>query len=924
MIAAIENEIYKIPEFVKKTPAHERANLMFELLDRLEGELSTTDYSNFEATHNPAVLYSIVYGVYMYMTQHNSRARAKILEHLRIRAGTQRLTRHQYTIHLLIAILLSGELDTSLNNGLYNLINCYYHAWKRSGCTLDLTKQYGFVEGDDGIFKFSGCTPTEADYRMTGGNCKIEHPPSIHTASFCGNVIDPDSRTLITDPRKFLHNFPYIERSELNSGPRRVSMILLSKAMSAAHAYNGAPVISPIAWSVIRQYASVLPHMDEFLAQTRHIGTFHREECLVALNYVRNHSEKLPTHSARVFMENVFKMSAFEQLRLEQLVPTLQPNQMYSIATRHQDVDHFNSLHLSSSRVVCATYIDRRGLRLHNFFRPSGPAAALSMSAMSGALLIVHLLYNLFSYMNVKRQQASPTPAATSSSELVAPPRSKSSKLSALGRILNGGAPNHQEGAQRPPQGSARHEVEQAQDRKTAQRRRRVARLGNPEGQAVRTRTDGTDRNSDLKAKSNRLAFVRLAVHVQPPATHPHFHCLSPDELAAASERAGIPPPKTFTNKTNTRAIYCQPAAKNAVETSPDLLTLETSVGDAAIAHSHDITMNGDGTMTYSGSELLSDVRLPGAVDLDSPNPAGMTLVYLPVNPRFIDGSRLGQFLEQYDQFALEEVTFEYISGSNVLTTAGDLVMTFINDTSDTTTLETGFAAIRDLFSRTGSTTFSPRKNARAKLGRPLLKWYYTASQSDASLEMPGAITIQNAIAQPTLLSATDPSAKPFGLLAMHYKVRVRAPVVDTNISPQFYTERTYLDMISATITQGAPVIVNITGFGPQPSLLPGTIVWGIISGVDDTVGSPAWRVWQNSRTGALYMIQPGNVLFMRISHNNIVYFFPTFTDAINSQMEGVQGGNFFAASATVAAATVKGFEMYNLMGCDVSGDDGA
>jgi hypothetical protein len=388
----MEKRIFRMPEFIKKVPADKRAELILETLDHLIGDLIATDYSNYEATHGPVVIFSVVAATYLYLTSRNPLARAKIEVHLDIRSGPQRLTQRQFTLHLLRAILLSGEMDTSLNNGLVNLVVCYFFAWKRSGYTLDLSKQYGFVEGDDGLFKFlQRFTPTTADFESVGGRCKIEHPESIHTASFCGNVVDPDQRILITDPTKFLHNFPYVGAADIFSNNKRISMIRLSKAMSAAHMYNGSPVVSPIAWAIIRRHSVYLPSMESFLVESRHLGPYLRVEALAALRYVQTHVEKPVSFEARVFMEKVFNFSAAEQFRVENIVSTATDQTLYSLARRHRHLDAFNAVHLSNSPTEFSSRRNRSKHPLHGFFRSSGPAAALSMSVWSGPILLLEL-----------------------------------------------------------------------------------------------------------------------------------------------------------------------------------------------------------------------------------------------------------------------------------------------------------------------------------------------------------------------------------------------------------------------------------------------------------------------------------------------------------------------------------------------------
>jgi hypothetical protein len=921
VVSALEKLVYGIPEFIKKVPADQRAKLIIDLIDPLTGKLIATDWTNFEATHGPIVMRAVVTTVYLYLTSRNPLARERIMEHLRVRTGTQRLTQREFTIHLYWAILLSGEMDTSLNNGLFNLVTAYYSAWVKSGRTLDLTRQYGFVEGDDGLFKFpEQCVPVSADYTKFGGKCVVDHPDSIHTASFCGNVVDPDNLVLITDPLKFLHNLPYVGKKDLRSGEKRTSMILLSKAMSGAHSYNGAPVISPICWHIIRRFSRYLPLMDQFLLETNHLGVFHREEALSALAYVRTHGERLPTMTSRVFMERVFKLSANEQFRLEHTIPAVPDDGFYQISDRHFHVDHFNSFHLSSSMHGFSHVIRRSGHPLHHYQRLSGPGA-LSMSFRAGAYLTISIFCSYLTNiaMNVKPTASAlpryiPTQSSSTSKEerVIPPPAAKAARLSTLTERIAQRAPDNQKRAGGAPQSRQGHQGEKTKEKIPAQSGHRMVGLGDPKGQGLRTPAVRAFERSSL-------VLARLAPHL--PANRqldnetglrPPSRLVSNDELKEACSLAGV----DHAAIPKGAQVFIHSPADNAVMPSNDMTVVSSSVGSQHIA-GESIKMNEDGTIEFTSSEYLQPIVFPPQIgSVPTSVPVGAGLAMYPANPRFVDGSRLAAFLSNYDQFQLVKVIYRYISGAT-FTQSGQGLMVFINDVDDEIVSTVGLSAIRDAYTRPGRALFPWIKDAAVHMGMPLLKWYYTASGAGPAFELPGFVMLMNQLA----ITNTG-AAIPLGSLVVEYTVRVRSPTTEINSSTALSTQSESLPMTLATITiDDAATITAANSLMSASSILPAAVYWAQIAAHDDTgPGTAAWRTWYDPTTGRVVVLQAGNFLIWRVTKDGNIYFYPTLGCAFLTATTGDLYTPAFRCSATVASGTVKGFKLYNISGTNADG----
>ncbi len=354
VVSAMEKITFALPEFIKKVPANSRAALVVDVLEPLPGRLIATDYTSFEAVHVRELLYASVGVLYRHLTSRNPHARKIVNEHLRVRSGRQVLRFRDFTVRLGRAILLSGEMDTSLNNGWVNLTLMYFLASERAaaaGQTFDLARQYGFFEGDDGLCKFpEAWVPTTDDFASAGTICKVDLPDSLDTASFCGNIIDRSTATLVTDVTSWLGKFPFTSKRDANASPRRVLALRQSKAMSAAFQYNGCPVVSPVAWAFLRRFG--VPDRT-FILNDVSFDEYQREVALQALDFVSTHPERPVADSSRALVEKLYGIDAAEQLRLESLVPALPYLARYDVGFALGDnaasVAHYTATHYDAA-----------------------------------------------------------------------------------------------------------------------------------------------------------------------------------------------------------------------------------------------------------------------------------------------------------------------------------------------------------------------------------------------------------------------------------------------------------------------------------------------------------------------------------------------------------------------------------------------
>lgn len=318
-----------------------------------------------------------------------------------------------------------------------------------------------------------------------------------------------------------------------------------------------------------------------------------------------------------------------------------------------------------------------------------------------------------------------------------------------------------------------------------------------------------------------------------------------------------------------------------------------------------------------SGDELIQAVTVPPAIGgVTSIIPEGGILALSPANPRFIDGCRVTKLLEAYDQFRYHELTFGYEHVANAFT-AGQLIMAFVNQFSDSIIIESGFQAARDLYARTGKAMFQVTQDRHCNIAHPLLKWYYTATQSDADLEMPGFVCVVTTQA----LSNADATPTPLGTLTMHYRIALRSPTIEGSTSQSFATSSASLSMTNAAGGNGAAIQVSVASCGlPSAQTQPGVVYWATIVATDDTTGV-SWRSWADSASEDLHAMAPGNVLVWRNMKDGTgtprLTFYPNLDAAIHADAYGV--GPLWLGVAAMPAG-VKGFKLWNVQGMNVEG----
>lgn len=234
-IHRVEKLVCSLPWFAKYIPVYARPAFVHDLFEGRRGPFWVTDYTSFESSFSPDILVAIEGELYTYMLQNYPEVARTIVDQI---SGVHQCKFRGFEITV-PGIRMSGDPNTSLGNGFSNLM---LTAWmcERSGIEFE-----GIVEGDDGLFCFSG-QPRFSDIAALGFELKLEPHDTIYTTSFCGLML---SRSLacFADPRYVIAAFGWSHSTLRNSGRRNRRGLLRSKALSLLYSHPRCPLLTVLA-----------------------------------------------------------------------------------------------------------------------------------------------------------------------------------------------------------------------------------------------------------------------------------------------------------------------------------------------------------------------------------------------------------------------------------------------------------------------------------------------------------------------------------------------------------------------------------------------------------------------------------------------------------------------------------------------------
>lgn len=318
----IEKVVFQHESFIKKIPVSERARYIMDRVWREGAEYITTDYTSFEALFTRLLMVYGEFQLYRYMTQYMPDALDMEKFMLEVLAGTNHCVYKLFEIWI-EATRMSGEMCTSLGNGFTNLVMIKFVAFKLKA------ESYECVEGDDGVSRWEGGTPTKEMFARLGMRIKLEKHSDLSEASFCGLVFDTVDMKNVTDPKKVLASFGWTEVRYARSKNSKLLQLLRCKSLSLAYQYPGSPIISALARYGLRMTSKVIVGRRVLNCMNNYQREFFGD--MLDADLSRNKltaTKKIPDEPVglrtRILVEKLYGISIPQQLYMERLLDSKQ------------------------------------------------------------------------------------------------------------------------------------------------------------------------------------------------------------------------------------------------------------------------------------------------------------------------------------------------------------------------------------------------------------------------------------------------------------------------------------------------------------------------------------------------------------------------------------------------------------------------
>lgn len=339
----IEEEVYKLPMFVKHIPVADRPRAAMEYLYVPGGKYFMSDFTSMEATFQADVMYAVEFVLYAWMLQFLPEFE-EFMSMISFALAGLNVCQFKYFTLYLTAKRLSGEMNTSLGNGFANAMfmdtmfkwkNTLEGSWGQLCSNLvpgDLQSEKRFykeiyralisfkhglrfmVEGDDCIGVFTGIPPNSDDFKSIGAIIKIDIVDYINEGSFCGIIFHPDDEETLTDPLDVMATIGWTTRRYVNASKLTKMKLLRCKALSYAHQYPGCPIVAALSHYILRCTRNVT--LGRF-AHTSCRNLWEQEQLDAAIRDEKKIVRKPVGIGSRLVVEEMFGVSIELQLKYE-------------------------------------------------------------------------------------------------------------------------------------------------------------------------------------------------------------------------------------------------------------------------------------------------------------------------------------------------------------------------------------------------------------------------------------------------------------------------------------------------------------------------------------------------------------------------------------------------------------------------------
>lgn len=208
------------------------------------GVFVESDYSSFEGSFTQPYQHVVEVQIFRKLFKHDP----LILKNLELLYRETRLRAPFFQIDT-VGSRMSGDLWTSLMNGMSNLVNILFLCHLKG-----IRLVAGLVEGDDGLFEFERRCLREEDFLTLGFKIKMDYQNDISSCSFCQKIFNPVTHHLLGPP-ELLNRIGWTSQRIYFKAPRKIHIDLLCmKAFSYLLLYPSCPIISVCMKKILEYY----------------------------------------------------------------------------------------------------------------------------------------------------------------------------------------------------------------------------------------------------------------------------------------------------------------------------------------------------------------------------------------------------------------------------------------------------------------------------------------------------------------------------------------------------------------------------------------------------------------------------------------------------------------------------------------------
>lgn len=324
----MEHVIYTHPSFIKSIPLADRPRYISDLVGG-PGTYCATDHTSFESSFTLVMAVSVEFEVYAHILT------VQYAEYICKSFYTLNMCVFKFFRVTVAAKRMSGDMQTSLGNGITNLLTILFLYHEKYGIILLAI----VVEGDDSLFRnHPNKTLSSEDFAGLGLITKIEHHTRLSTAAFCGNIFDEQDLKNLVDPGRILRRGGYIDNKYLNARKSKKSGLLRAYGFSIYYQYHGCPIVEAYARYLLRATRGCYAIMASINKFKFAAGEFIPSSELKMM-------EKFPPHEvgggSREIVSSQFNLHYDDQIYIENYLDSLNELQPLSIpiivANSHPD-----------------------------------------------------------------------------------------------------------------------------------------------------------------------------------------------------------------------------------------------------------------------------------------------------------------------------------------------------------------------------------------------------------------------------------------------------------------------------------------------------------------------------------------------------------------------------------------------------------